>query len=187
MNEAIELLKKAIELLSEHEEEKKIARIGDTIELAGRKWTILDEDEGSHLCIGESVGNMNFGDNADWRESQIRGKLAELAEDIEDELKIRLPWMYRDLTTLSGSSAYENCYDKVSMLTFDEYRKYSHLILLNGPTWTISANHPEYIWATVVYSGGNLSFNFTSSNNFSVRPLCRFPLMELGFEEAEEC
>lgn len=184
MQRAIDLLEEAVKLLKKSE--KKVARIGDTIELAGRKWTILDKNEDGYLCIGESIGDMRFGDDVDWRDSQIREKLAELAGDIEDELEIELPWMHRDLTTLSGSSTYGDCYDKLSMLTFDEYRKYSSLIPLDEVIWTITANHPEYKWVVVVNPGGAVNSYGYANYYGAVRPVCRLPLLKLGFGEAEQ-
>lgn len=185
MQEAIKLLKQALEILSE-KQEKKVARIGGTIELAGRKWIILDKNEDGYLCIGESIGNRKFGDDADWANSPIREEFADLAADIEDKLGIDLPWMYRDLTTLSGSKTYGSCHDKISMLTFDEYRKYSALIPLTEAIWLITANHQDKHWVAYVSSGGAVNSSYANFSINAVRPVCRFQLLQLGFEEAEQ-
>ena len=83
----------------------------------------------------------------------------------------------RDLISLDGRNDYGTCEDKVSLLTFDEYRKYREVIELNEywwllTPWGVKRDGYERNVAVVCPSGnfGSYFCNF----NFGVRPFCIF-------------
>lgn len=147
--------------------------------VAGIKWNVIDKVEEGYLCIAESIGKREFGRNNDWRKSYIREELKQLAEKIEKELGIELPEFERNLLSLDGEDEYGTCKDKVSLLTFDEYRKYKKVIPRNREWWwTITPdstpNCTNDYWITVVAPSG--SINCIDCNDVSgVRPVCIFP------------
>lgn len=160
---------------------KNVKEAGNTFELAGLKWTLLEVTEKGYLCLAERLeDSMQFGLNNDWKESDIRkylnGEFAEkLATDIGAENIIEFE---RHLLSLDGQTEYGSCMDKVSLLTFDEYRKNRKHIPNAGYWWWLltpdsTPCNGDSEWITVVsprgYFNGSLYFNFSG-----VRPVCIF-------------
>lgn len=157
-------------------------------EAVGMKWAVLEKVETGYLCIAEEMGRRRFGNNNDWRKSDIRKELSELAEKMETELGIKLPEFERSLLSLDGEDEYGTCMDKVSLLSFDEYRKYKKDISKNnGWWWTLTPdstpNGAGDTWIAVVAPSGNFNLNFYV-NYYGVRPVCIFP--SNLFESEEE-
>ena len=160
---------------------KQVPKVGETIEIANMKWIILDKlPEGYFALSAESIGNKQFGSNNDWRESELRKYLnSEIAEKIEKEIGTELPEYERNLLSLDGQTEYGTCKDKVSLITFDEYRKYRHYIPNAGYYWwTCTPYSTKYNedekWKTVVSPSGNVG-NYYFGYDCGVRPFCIFP------------
>lgn len=161
----------------------KTLGIGDTFELAGITWKILDITDKGYMCLADRLEeSMEFdSDNNDWRSGDLRKYLngdflEELSEAIgEDNI---IPFQ-RDLLSLDGQTEYGTCEDKVSLLTVDEYRKYRNLIpntddywwWLITP-WSTPCNDYKTSVAVVSSSGGIDSgrCNYV----IGVRPFCIF-------------
>lgn len=156
--------------------------VGDTFELLGLTWKILDITDEGYICLAERLEDgMVFDSNSnDWRNSSLRKYLneefyKELSEAIgEDNI---IPFE-RNLLSLDGQIEYGSCEDKISLLTVDEYRKYRLLIPnANYWWWTITpwstpCNDYKTTVAVVSLSG---SVNCDSCyGNFGVRPFCIF-------------
>ena len=157
-------------------------------EALGMKWSVLEKVEAGYLCIADSIGDRKFGSNNDWRESNIRKEMQELAEKIEKELGIELPEFERNLLSLDGEDEYGTCMDKVSIISFDEYRKYKKKIPnIHKWCWTLTPDStPEGAgdsFVTVVAPSGDV-FNGNCGNVNGVRPFCIFP--SSIFESEEE-
>ena len=155
--------------------------IGDTFELAGITWKILDITDKGYMCLADKFEeSMEFdSDSNDWRKSDLREYLngdflKELSEAIgEDNI---IPFQ-RDLLSLDGQTEYGTCEDKVSLITVDEYRKYRKLIPNTYDYWwwlitpwsTPCNNYNTSV--TVVSSSGFILYN-GCRNFIGVRPFC---------------
>lgn len=154
---------------------------GDKIRIADIMWTILDITEKGYMCLAEKLeDSMQFGSNNDWKVSSIRkylnGEFLEkLVSDVGAENVIEFE---RDLLSLDGQMEYGSCMDKVSLLTFDEYRKNRKHIPNAGYWWWLltpdsTPCNDDDTWVRVVSPQGN--FNCGSFNNCNgVRPVCIF-------------
>ena len=154
--------------------------IGDTFEIAGINWKILDITENGYMCLADKLeDSMEFDErSSDWEGSQLREYLnTEFFEKISDEIgEENIITFNRDLTSLDGQTEYGECEDMVSLLTIDEYRKYRKLIPnTNFYWWLISPwSTPCNDWnrsVTVVAPAGGVSHDDCISN-FGVRPVC---------------
>ena len=158
-------------------------KIGDTFELNGLKWEVLDITGKGYVCLAERLKeSMQFDSECNnWEQSRLRKFLniefySELVATVGEENIIP---MQRDLWSLDGQTEYGTCEDKVSMLTVDEYRIYRELIPNTGDYWwwTITPDstkcNGDTRWLRVVSPSGNVGRNSCSNNN-GVRPFCIF-------------
>ncbi len=167
-------------------------KVGDTFELAGLTWKILDITSEGYMCLADRlVDMMTFDEKSnDWVKSQLREYLnTEFIEKIADEIgEENIISFNRNLLSLDGQTEYGECEDKVSLLTVDEYRKYRSLIpntdeywwWLVTP-WSTACND----WSTavaVVSSSGIVSRN-DCGNSRGVRPVCIFSFSIFESEE----
>lgn len=158
-------------------------KVGDTFELAGLTWKILDITAEGYMCLADKLTDkMTFDEKSnDWVKSQLREYLnTEFIEKIADEIgEENIVSFKRDLLSLDGQTEYGECEDKVSLLTIDEYRKYRSLIpntddywwWLISP-WSTACND----WSTsvtVLSSSGIVNRNICD-NYLGVRPVCIF-------------
>lgn len=155
--------------------------IGDTFELAGLTWKILDITDKGYMCLADRFDeSMEFdSDSNDWRKCGLREYLnsdflEELSEAIgEDNI---IPFR-RDLLSLDGQTEYGTCEDKVSLLTVDEYRQYRKLIPNSYDYWwwlitPWSAPCNDYKTSVaVVSSSGNVCYDNCYLSR-GVRPFC---------------
>ena len=158
-------------------------KVGDTFELAGLNWKILDITDEGYMCLADRLADkMVFDeDSNDWLRSQLREYLnTELIEEITDEIgEENIVSFKRDLLSLDGQTEYGECEDKVSLLTVDEYRKYRSLIpntdeywwWLISP-WSTACND----WSTsgLVVSSSGFIGNGRCNDCRGVRPVCIF-------------
>lgn len=184
LEKRVEILEKRIDKLESEKMNEKLngLKVGDTFELAGLTWTILDVTEDWYKCIAERFEDgMVFDDGSnDWRTSILREYLNEdfynrLASEIgEDNIII----FERDLLSIDGQTEYASCDDKVSLLTVDEYRKYRKLIpnpdywqWLITP-WSTPCN--GYYRSVTAISPYGCFDDYDCNNRYVVRPLCIF-------------
>ena len=180
LQEQIDVLKKEMEELRSGQKvecNKKFSKfltIGETFELAGVNWKIIDITSDGYVCLSDSIGEMKFNsENNDWRTSNLRKYLnEEFLKKMESEIGTR------NLLSLDGQTEYGTCDDKVSLLTVDEYRKYRKLIpntddwfWLISP-WSTPCNGFKKSVTVVAPSG---YFNDYCCNfGGGVRPFCIF-------------
>lgn len=155
--------------------------IGDTFDLSGLKWTILDITEKGYVCMAEFLPDkMTFGSNNDWKESRIRKYLnGEFLEKLAAEVgQDNILEFERDLFSLDGQTEYGTCTDKVSIISLDEYRKYRRY-LPNGEKffWTLTPDstkcNGDERWLRVVSPSGFISGGRCDDDG-GVRPFCIF-------------
>lgn len=158
-------------------------KVGDTFELAGLTWKILDITSEGYMCLADRLTDkMMFDKNSnDWVKSQLREYLnTEFIEKIADEIgEKNIVSFKRDLLSLDGQTEYGECVDKVSLLTIDEYRKYRSLIPNTDDYWWwlvtpwSTACNDWNTTVTVVSSSGCIGNN-SCGNGSGVRPFCIF-------------
>ena len=194
LQEQIEKLSGRLDALEEKREHKKIrAGIGDTFELAGVKWKVLDISEKGYLCLADKLENkMQFDtESNNWLTSRLREYLnTEYIEKISAEIgEDNIIPFKRDLISLDGQVEYGECEDKVSLLTVDEYKKYRNLVpnteaywwWLISP-WSTACNGWKY-GVTVVAPSGDFG-DCHCYDYYGVRPFCIFS--STIFESEEE-
>lgn len=156
--------------------------VGDTFELAGLTWKILEITEDGYKCLAEKLeDSMQFDSSCNnWTASDLRNYLntefyKKLVEAVgEDNI---IPFE-RDLLSMDGQTEYGKCEDKVSLLTVDEYRKHRALISNAGYWWwTITpdstpCSDDSRCVRVVSPSGVIFRRNFSYVNG--VRPFCIF-------------
>lgn len=157
-------------------------KIGETFELAGFTWKVLDITEQGMVCLADMIGeDMKFDTSCnDWKVSRLRKYLntefyQRLVSAVGEDKIIEFE---RDLLSMDGQTEYGTCMDKVSLISVDEYRKYRSLIPNTGDWWwTITPDstkcNSDTVWVRVVSPLGYFDFNFFNYY-FGVRPFCIF-------------
>ena len=170
------------EIKSELKGEKfRSLEIGDTFELAGLTWKMLDRTDKGIVCLAERIkDSFDFGTNNDWKESSIRKYLnKEFYEKLVDEIgEDHVVTFERVLTSLDGQKEYGSCEDKVSIISLDEYRKYRELIPNKKYWWwTLTPDstkcNNDTSWVCIVSPSGCFSSNYSNGSS-GVRPFCIF-------------
>ena len=187
LQEQIDFLKEEVARLKSSGKNTRIVpvglKIGDTFELAGLDWKIIDITENGYMCLADKLeDDMKFDSSCNnWQASDLRNWLnvdffKKLSEVVGKENIIPLE---RDLISLDGQTEYGTCEDKVSLLTLDEYRKYRKLIPNTGDYWwwTITPDstkcNGDSQWVRVVLPSGNFH-DGCCDIRFGVRPVCIF-------------
>lgn len=158
-------------------------KVGDTFELAGLTWKILDITTEGYMCLADKLEDeMVFDEQSNnWIMSQLREYLnTEYIEKIADEIdEENIVTFERNLLSVDGQTEYGKCKDKVSLLTVDEYRKYRKLIPNTEDYWWWLVSP----WSTVCNDWGRATTAISSSGTVStlscffdhgVRPVCIF-------------
>lgn len=143
--------------------------IGETITVNGVKCLVLDEIDGNPFVIALEVGiDSVFGDSNNYKESGLR-------KTIESWFKntgIKAIARDVDLTAMDGYKGYGSLNTAVAPLTFDEYRKYNHILTphIKDSFWLVTPwGSPEKDnWASsvvcLVYADGSanrLNYNYS--------------------------
>ena len=117
-------------------------KVGGEFKLGDDVYIVLEHDgDNTKIISKDFLYSMIFGESNDWREAELREVLNgeyydRIAAIVGNE---NIVPMTRDLTAMDGSGSYGTCEDNISMLTFDEYRKY-HSIL------GIEVDYPNRWW-----------------------------------------
>ena len=106
-------------------------KVGGEFKLGDDVYIVLEQDgDNTKIISKDFLYTMAFGESNDWRESDIREKLngehyGRISAIVGKE---NIVPMTRDLAAMDGSGGYGTCEDNISMLTFDEYRKYHEIL-----------------------------------------------------------
>ncbi len=185
LQEQINDLKKEVaELKNENSVSiKKKLEIGDTFDLIGLKWKILDKTSAGYMCLAETLEDEKQFDknSSDWKKSSLREYLnGEFLEKLSGAVgKENIISFERDLLSLDGQTEYGSCEDKVSLLTVDEYRRYRNMIPNTDDSWwwlitpwSTPCNDYERS-VTFVSTSGRINYNDCCSR-YGARPFCIF-------------
>lgn len=117
---------------------------GDKITVADYTFVVLEhDDQGTFLILEDLLPARKFdSDSSNWIGSDLREWLyhCDLYQKIKNELTPdALIGMHRDLTSMDGLTDYGSIQDYISLLTFDEYRKYHTILGLNP-------NYSDWWW-----------------------------------------
>lgn len=159
-------------------------RIGDTFDLIGVQWKVLDITGDGYVCMAmNSVleGEAFDASGNNWENSKLRSKLHEkilpkIKNEVGNEAVIKFK---RDLISLDGLTEYGDCMDEISLISVDEYRKYRKLIPNSGRGWwwTITpwstAGNNDKVWVSVVSPTGRVR-DRNYYDGIGVRPFCIF-------------
>lgn len=106
--------------------------IGETITVNGVKCLVLDEIDGNPFVIALEVGiDFIFGNSNNYKESTLRKG----AEAWLKKTGIKAIPRDVDLTAMDGYKGYGSLNTAVAPLTFDEYRKYNHILTPHIKNW----------------------------------------------------
>ena len=162
---------------------RKKLEIGDTFDLIGLNWKILDKTDSGYVCLAETLEDEKQFDknSSNWKKSSLREYLnGEFLEKLSDAVgKENIISFERNLLSLDGQTEYGSCEDKVSLLTVDEYRKYRNMIpnTDDGWWWIItpwSTPCNDYERGVTVVSPSGDILNYGCCNDCGVRPFCIF-------------
>ena len=187
LQEQIDFLKEEVARIKSSGKNTRIVPVGlktgDTFELAGLDWKILNITENGYMCLADKLEeHMKFDSSCNnWQASDLRNWLnvdffKKLSEVVGEENIIPLE---RDLISLDGQTEYGICEDKVSLLTVDEYRKYRKLIPNTDDCWwwTITPDstkcNGDSRWVRVVHPSGDVVYGDYGGSR-GVRPFCIF-------------
>ena len=156
-------------------------KLGESVKFADLTWSKFAEDnEGNaYMLADESICDMEFGENNDWRESSIRNdKLNELYKKIVTGLGAdALVTIQTDLFSHDGLRDYGKCEDMVSLLTYDLYRNNRENIKDLDECWWLSTpdSTPFGCGASFVLcvgSDGGVIYDVCNWSDCGVRPFC---------------
>ena len=182
IEERIEELEKKVSDLTK-EKQKKISKglgIGDVFPLAGLTWKILDITDQGYMCqaVDPWKKTQFDGNSNNWAESMLRRELDVLADKISDEVgKENIVPFERNLISMDGQTEYGTCTDRVSLLEFDEYRKYRSMLPNTDDYWWwlltpwSTACNDDKTWISVVSPRGRI-FSGRCGCYRGVRPFC---------------
>ena len=144
---------------------------------------ICDENGGTAAVTKNILFRSAFGENNNFAESKVLKRLKkEILSKIEAEAGAdNVQEFETDLISLDGSTKWGKLKSKISLVTFDFYRKHVKIFDTCKPdTWWWTATPDttsEHIcddWIVCVSPRGSISFDFYDYYCSGVRPFCIF-------------
>ena len=148
--------------------------IGETITVNGVKCLVLDEIDGNPFVIAlETDLESPFGNSNNYKKSDLRKG----AEAWLKKTGIKAIPRDVDLTAMDGYKGYGSLNTAVAPLTFDEYRKYNHILTPHIKNWfwlvTPWGSPEKDNWASshvcCVYTDGSANGNYYT-NSYGLAP-----------------
>ena len=157
-------------------------KAGAEFKLGDDVYIVLEQDgDNTKIISKDFLYTMAFGESNDWRESDIREKLnGEHYGRISSIVgKENIVPMTRDLVAMDGSGSYGTCEDNISLLTFDEYRKYHEILGIEDveyPDWwyliTAASMRKDYARGVCCVGSGGVPNWYGCDWSYGVRPFC---------------
>ena len=155
---------------------------GDTFLIGDTEYIRFpDTPEGTPVVRKDIAFYSRFGDNNDFRSSDILKRLQEevLPQIIKAVGEENVCEFETDLTTLDGLKNYGTIRSRIGLPTFDFYRANVAIFDQYKPDswwWTATADtaqpHYDPIWVTCVSPSGYFSYDYFIYGNSGVRPFC---------------
>lgn len=139
--------------------------IGDIITVKGVKCVVLDEINSNPFVIALDLDiESPFGDSNNYKKSNLRKRI----EAWFEKTGIKAIARDVDLTAMDGYKGYGSLNTAIAPLTFDEYRKYNHILTPHIKNWfwlvTPWGSPEKDNWASnrvcCVYSDGSAGNTF---------------------------
>lgn len=158
--------------------------VGETFKIAGLEFIKFYDENGNTVAVAKDIWfNSTFGDNNNFAESNILKKLnekflpkIEAAIGAENIIEHEV-----DLLSLDGSDKWGKLKTKISLPTFDFYRKNVRVFdkhKLNTWWWLATpdttSEHINDYWVSCVAPSGIINYLNSLINNRGVRPFCIF-------------
>lgn len=106
--------------------------IGDIITVKGIKCVVLDEINGNPFVIALDLAIKSpFGKSNNYKKSELRKRVESWFKDTDIKAVARDV----DLTAMDGYKGYGALNTVIAPLTFDEYRKYNHILTPHIKNW----------------------------------------------------
>ena len=157
---------------------------GEIFSIAGIEFIKFFDTDGITTAVAkDSIGNYRFGDNNNFAESKIKKMLEkDFLSKIEAEIGAENIVEHEvDLLSLDGSDKWGKVKCKVSLPTFDFYRKNVKIFdkyKLDDWWWTATpdstSEHYNDFWLVCVSPNGRVSSSNFYINNIGVRPFLTF-------------
>ena len=155
---------------------------GETFKIGDMEFIrFADTHAGTPIVLKGIAFNSRFGDNNDFRSSDILKRLQEeflpkIIEAVGDDNVLEFE---TDLTTLDGLKNYGTMRSRISLPTFDFYRANAEVFGKYKPDkwwWTATpdSNKPNDnpYWTVCVSPSGGIYFGGYCSGIYGVRPFC---------------
>ena len=138
--------------------------IGDIITVKGVKCVVLDEINGNPFVIALDLDiESPFGNSNNYKKSELRKRVESWFKDTGIKTIARDV----DLTAMDGYKGYGALNTVVAPLTFDEYRKYNHILTPHIKNWfwlvTPWGSPEKDNWASTYVCRVNLDGSATST------------------------
>ena len=158
--------------------------VGETFKIGDIEFIKFNEEEGAVAAVCKNIiFNSEFGKSNDFSKSYILEKLtAEMLPQIERAVGSENVIEFEtDLLSLDGSSKHGTVKSKISLPTFDFYRKNRAVFEKYNPKkwWWLATpdSTSEYFtdnWCSCVAPSGNFISNYDCNYYFGVRPILYF-------------
>lgn len=164
--------------------ELKDLKEGKKFKVGNREFMVLEQSGDTTAVILSGFlhdgKNVAFGDDSNWKNSSIRKYLnREFLKELSDSIGAdNIVEHTVDLIPVDGFTNYGTCKDKVSLLTFDNYRKYRKLFSkMSDWWWTVTPWAPTtgYMrYVCCVRDDGFVDCNGCGGSIACIRPFCIF-------------
>ena len=143
--------------------------IGDIIKVNGIDLLVLDKINDNPFVIALNLENESiFGDSNNYKTSELRKQI----EAWFNETNIKAISRNIDLTAMDGYKGYGILNTIVAPLTFDEYRKYNHILTPHIKNWfwliTPWGSPEKDDWSSI-----NVCYVYTNGSVYSGTHNCR--------------
>lgn len=159
-------------------------KVSETFEAAGMEFIRFPEVDGMVPVVMKDIAfRSEFGSNNDLRTSTVLKRMKEeiLPQIIAAIGEENVCTFKTDLTTLCGLKTYGVMESKISLYTFDFYRKHVEIFdkyPVDDYCWTATPDstkpHDDPYWVACVSPSGYFNYVFCSDGGFAVRPILFF-------------
>ena len=158
--------------------------VGETFKVAGIEFIKFSDEKNQTIAVAkECVFNSLFGDNNNFAESSVKSRLErEILANIEEEIGAENIVEHEvDLLSLDGDDKWGKVYCKISIPTFDFYRRNVKIFdahMVDKWWWLATPDttdkHYNDKWVVCVSPRGDVDYDDGLYFHFGVRPFLIF-------------